>query len=322
MEKITARVRATGQAAYYIVQMYVSIGGIEQWIQMRGAPDTPVLLYLHGGPGGTSVPVSEAWKPWEEYFTVVHWDQRGAGRTFARNGAAGCGRLTIDRMVEDALGVVDYLTATLGRTKVVLIGHSWGGVLGVNLIRRRPELFSAYVGTGQLVNKRRNEELNYQRQMRQAESSGNAQALAALRAIGPPPFPDREALKVLREWADVLADGDGDSVQPRPTPLAPDYNVAEYPTLMKGVEFSRRELYDELETVDLPALGLRFDIPFFLFHGTCDQATPIELVEEYFAAIEAPHKELVRFEGCHHFFVMNRPQEFLRELVVRVLPCL
>ena len=300
--------------------MYVPIGGIEQWIQMRGAPDAPVLLYLHGGPGGTSVPVSEAWKPWEEHFTVVHWDQRGAGRTFARNGESGCGHLTVGRMVEDALEVVEYLTATSRRPKILLMGHSWGSVLGVRVIRRRPELFSAYVGTGQLVNKRRNEEWNYQWQIARAEQSGNAQALSALRAIGPPPFADREGIKTLRQWADVLAEGDGDAVQPRPTPVAPDYSRDEVPALMKGAEFSRRELFDELETIDLPSLGLTFDIPFFLFHGACDQATPIGLAEEYFAAIQAPHKEFVRFEGCHHFVVMNRPRDILRELLARVAP--
>jgi pimeloyl-ACP methyl ester carboxylesterase len=300
--------------------MYVRIGGIEQWLQMRGAAQAPVLLYLHGGPGGTSVPVAEAWRPWEEHFTVVHWDQRGAGRTFAKNGESGCGRLTLDVMITDALEVVDFLSTTLGKRKLVVVGHSWGSVLGVHLIRRRPDLASAYVGTGQLVNKRRNEELNYRRQLWQAERSGNAEALAALRAIGPPPFADRDALKVLRQWADVLAEGDGDPPQPRPTPVASDYSRDEVPALMRGAEFSRRELYDELETVDLPSLGTSFTLPFFLFHGTCDQATPIELAEEYFASIRAPCKEFVRFEGCHHFVVMNRPHDFLEALVTKVIP--
>lgn len=302
------------------LKMYISIGGIDQWIQMRGAPDAPILLYLHGGPGGTSVPVAEAWRPWEEHFTVVHWDQRGAGRTFGRNGEAGCGRLTVGRMVEDGLEVVEYLIATLGKRKIVVVGHSWGSVLGVHMIKQRPGPFTAYVGTAQLVNKRRNEEVNYRRQMAQAERSGNAEALSALRGIGSPPYPDRDALKVLRQWADVLAEGDGDAVQPRPSPIAPDYSRDEVPALMSGAEFSRRELYDELETVDLASLGLAFDIPFFIFHGTCDPATPIELAEEYFASIEAPHKEFVRFEGCHHFVVFNRPQDILRELVARVIP--
>lgn len=300
--------------------MYVPIGDIDQWIQFGGAPDAPILLYLHGGPGGTSVPVAAAWRPWEEHFTVVHWDQRGAGRTFARNGEAGCGRLSIRRMVADGLEVVEFLAAHLGRRKVVVVGHSWGSVLGIHMVRQRPELFAAYVGTGQLVNKRRNEELNYRRQLAQAQNCGNTEALAALRTIGPPPFSDRDALKVLRRWADVLADGDGDSVQPRPTPIAPDYSRDEVPDLMRGAEFSRRELYEELETVDLTSLGLTFDLPFFLFHGTCDQATPIEPAQEYWAAIEAPHKEFVRFEGCHHFVVFNRPRDFLGELVARVIP--
>jgi len=300
--------------------MYVPIGGTDQWIQMRGAPETPVLLYLHGGPGGTSVPLSEAWKPLEEHFTVVHWDQRGAGRTFARNRESGCGRLTISRMVEDTLEVVEYLIATSGRPKILVVGHSWGTVLGVHVVKRRPQLFSAYVGTGQLVNKRRNEEWNYRWQIARAEQSGHAEALCALRAIGPPPFADREAIKVLRQWADVLAEGDGDPPQPRPSPIAPDYSREEIPALMQGAEFSRRELFDELETVDLPSLGLSFDIPFFIFQGTSDQATPIELAQEYFAAIEAPHKAFVRFEGCHHFVVMNRPLDILRELLARVVP--
>ena len=300
--------------------MYVSIGGIDQWIQWGGAPEAPVLLYLHGGPGGTSVPVAEAWRPWEEHFTVVHWDQRGAGRTFAKNGESGCGRLTINRMVADALEVVEFLTATLGKRKLVVVGHSWGSVLGVHLIKRRADLVSAYVGTGQLVNKRRNEELNYRRQISQAERSGNAEALSALRAIGPPPFADREALKVLRQWADVLAEGGGDPAQPCPTPIAPDYSRDEVPALMRGAEFSRRELYDELETVDLLSLGTTFDVPFFLLHGTDDQATPLELAQEYFASIRAPHKELVRFEGCHHFVVMNRSRDFLEALVTKVIP--
>jgi pimeloyl-ACP methyl ester carboxylesterase len=89
--------------------MYVQIGGIDQWVQFRDHdPAKPVLLYLHGGPGGTSVPAAAAWKPWEEHFTVVHWDQRGAGRTFAKNRETGCGSLTIDRMVCDGIEVAEF----------------------------------------------------------------------------------------------------------------------------------------------------------------------------------------------------------------------
>lgn len=303
--------------------MYVQIGGIEQWVQIGGyAPNHPPLLYLHGGPGGTSVPAAAAWKPWEDHFTVVHWDQRGAGRTFRKNGEAGCGRLTIERMVEDGIEVAEFLIAHLARPKILLVGHSWGSALGIYLLRRRPELFSAFVGTGQLVNMRENEEYNYRRQLERAERLENHDALQALRAIGPPPYSQFSSLLTLRDWTDRLTEGDGDPLQPRPTPRAPDFSAEEVPSMLQGAEFSRKELLDELNTVNLPSLGLKFDVPIFFFQGTHDQQTPMELAERYFAAIEAPHKKFVRFEECHHFVVMNRPDAFLGELLTHVRPLL
>jgi pimeloyl-ACP methyl ester carboxylesterase len=127
--------------------VYVRIGHIEQWIQFNGSKrGSPVLLYLHGGPGGTSVPAAAAWKSWDDHFTVVHWDQRGAGRTFRRNGEAGCGTLTIDRMVKDGIEVAEFLTSQLSQPKILLVGHSWGSALAIFMLQRRPELFSAFVG--------------------------------------------------------------------------------------------------------------------------------------------------------------------------------
>ncbi|HEX4050785.1 MAG TPA: alpha/beta hydrolase [Steroidobacteraceae bacterium] len=99
-----------------------------------------------------------------------------------------------------------------------------------------------------------------------------------------------------------------------------DFHADEVPMMLKGAEFSREQLYEELKGIDLPPLGPRFEVPMFFFEGTCDQQTPIELAERYFEDIRAPHKEFVRFEGCHHFVVINRPDAFLRELVERVRP--
>lgn len=307
--------------------MFVSIGGIEQWVQVgdgtgAGAADRPVLLYLHGGPGGTSVPLSAAWKPWDEYFTVVHWDQRGASRTFRRNGPEGCGSLTLDLMVRDGLEVVEYVLGTLAPAsgRVVLVGHSWGSALGVHMLKRRPELFSAYVGTGQLVNMRGNEEYNYRWTLRRAQLMGNTEAVDAVRALGAPPLSDPVKLKTLREWSDRFAEGDGDPLTPSPPVRPANFGPDDVPPMMAGAEFSLRQLLPELFKVDLPALGLEFEVPMFFFHGACDHHTPAELAERYCASISAPHKEFVRFEGCHHFVVMNRPADFLRELVARVLP--
>jgi pimeloyl-ACP methyl ester carboxylesterase len=300
--------------------MYVKIGGIDQWVRIDTEHKSgPPLLFLHGGPGASSWPAAAAWKPWERHFTVVHWDQRGAGLTFGRNGAAQCGHLTIDQMISDGIEVAELLRSHLGQEKIILAGHSWGSFLGVNMVRRRPNLFSAYVGTGQLVNKRRNEEVNYKRQLTQAEASQNFAALAALKGIGPPPY-NRESLRTLRQWADQLASGTGDDVEPRPSPKLSDLTAADVESIMQGRVFSRDELFEELGNADLARLGFAFEIPMFCFHGTEDQQTPMELAQEYFEAITAPVKAFVRFEGCHHFVVFNRPDLFLNELLAKVRP--
>jgi pimeloyl-ACP methyl ester carboxylesterase len=303
--------------------MYVHIGGIEQWVQFNeNERENPILLYLHGGPGGTSVPLAATWKSWEEYFCVVHWDQRGAGRTFRKNGAAGCGRLTIDRMVEDGLEVAEFLVRTLNQPKICLLGHSWGSVLGVLMVTRQPELFSAFVGTGQQVNMRRNEEHNYRWAYNRAAHVGDREALEGLQLLGPPPYNDFGSLLTLREWTDRLTDGDGDPLRPSPGPVSPDFTAEDVSSMKQGADFSRQQLLAELNGIDLPSLITAFDIPMFFFQGTHDHYTPLDLAEEYFSVIAAPNKEFVRFEGCHHFVVMNKSDDFLRELVTRVRPLL
>jgi pimeloyl-ACP methyl ester carboxylesterase len=303
--------------------MYIPIGGIEQWVQFsEDHGENPILLYLHGGPGGTSVPAAAAWRSWEQDFTVVHWDQRGAGRTFKRNGPQGCGPLSLHRIVEDGLELTEYLLANLKARSLLVVGHSWGSAVGIHMLKRRPELFAAYVGTGQVVNMGENERVNYRRYLELARRRMDTEALRALQEIGPPPFRDWEAIKAVREWADRLADGEGDAVQPRPTPIAPDFTRDDVPAMLEGAEYSRRQLFGELMSIDLPSLGTSFGVPMFCFHGTCDQQTPCELAEQYFGRISAPHKEFVPLEGCHHFVVMNRPDLFRELLVNRVRPWL
>jgi pimeloyl-ACP methyl ester carboxylesterase len=225
-------------------------------------------------------------------------------------------------MVEDGIEVAEFLIDHLQPPKILLVGHSWGSALAVFMLKRRPDLFSAFVGTGQLVNMRRNEECNYRRQLQQAERRGNQDALQALRTIGPPPYSDFSSLLTLREWTDRLTEGDGDPLQPRPTPIAVDFTAEEIRAMQQGAAYSRKELLEELNAIDLPSLGPAFVVPVFFFEGTHDQQTPIELAVEYFSNISAPTKGFVSFEGCHHFVVMNRPDLFLRELLAHVRPLL
>ncbi len=297
------------------LNMFITIGNIQQWIQIEtNDPTNPALLIVHGGPGASTRFASAAWQHWRDHFTLVHWDQRGSGRTFAHNGPGGCAPMRFEQIVSDGIAVVEFLQAHLQQARVFVLGHSWGSAIAVHMVKRRPELFGAFIGTGLLVNFVQNEQANYERELAQARAANHREALDALLAIEQPPHANPHNIKVLRDWADKLTEGSGDSPQPRVKPAA-DFSAEDGKAMLQGFQFSATSMYRDLCAVDLPALGFEFDVPMFCLMGTHDQQTPIELAERYFDTIRAPNKAFVRFDGCHHFVHVNRPEDFLAELI-------
>src|SRR5262249_12629821 len=150
----------------------------EQWVTIRGWDrKNPVLLFLHGGPGE----VTDLWTyalfaPWERHFTVVQWDQRGAGRTLRKSGPSIAPTSTLERMVKDGVEIAEYLRKSLGKEKIILVGHSFGSILGVLMARARPDLFYAFVGTGQVGDATRNYAVAYEALVAKARAAGHSQA--------------------------------------------------------------------------------------------------------------------------------------------------
>lgn len=308
--------------------MYVPIGGIQQWMQIRGEDrNNPVLLFVHGGPGGSTLVISSGWQPWEKYFTVVQWDERGTGRTYRKTGSSIAPSMTVDQMTEDGIEVAEFLRTHLHKDKVILVGHSWGSFLGIHMVQKRPDLFFAYVGTGQIVgwpSWEKAGELRYTRVLESARVSNNSKALAELTSIGA--LPDERKLEIVKKWSRLLRLPSQDSLGIKfqiPPPMMPDFTLLDWYYYMKGYRFSRELLYGPngpMGKVDLRSLGLDFAVPIFLFEGTDDSMTPIQPAEQYLAEIRAPRKEFLRFEGANHFLPLNRPDEFLKELRDRVRP--
>jgi pimeloyl-ACP methyl ester carboxylesterase len=172
---------------------YVRIGGIDQWIQIRGQDrNNPVLLCVHGSPGGTWLPLTALFVPWEKEFTVVQWDQRGAGKTLESTGASVADTMSVDRMTQDGIEVAEFLRAHLHKDKIVLLGHSWGSLLGVHMARRRPDLFHAYVGTGQVSSMPRSLQISYAQLLERARKADDSRAVMQLEKSGAPPFDTME----------------------------------------------------------------------------------------------------------------------------------
>ncbi len=179
---------------------FVPIDGIEQWVTIRGADcANAVVLMVHGGPGNPSTPFAEnLYGPWEKDFTLVQWDQRGSGKTFAQNPDTATGTLTMELMARDGVEVAAYATRRLGKRQVILFGGSWGSALAVNMLKLKPELFSAYQGTSQLVEYRANQNATYQRVLELTRAAGDKEAVASLGALGAPPWESPRAFGIVR----------------------------------------------------------------------------------------------------------------------------
>ncbi len=144
---------------------------------------------MHGGPGDVTNPWSFViFAPWEEHFTVVQWDERGAGRTLRRSGPSIAPTMTLDRMVQDGIELTEYLRKHPEKEKVILVCHSFGSILGLRMVRARPDLFYAYVGTGEVADETKNYTAAYDALVKKAQATANQQALEELKSIGPPPY--------------------------------------------------------------------------------------------------------------------------------------
>lgn len=302
---------------------FVRIGGIEQWIAIRGRDrDNPVLLFLHGGPGDVTSPWAFAlFAAWEERFTVVHWDQRGAGRTLRRNGPSIAPTLTVDRMVQDGIELAEHLRKHLGKDQIVVVAHSFGSIVGLRMVRARPDLFSAYVGTGQVVDSRRSLAAAHRGMLDRARAVGNQRALEELSRWGAPSSPSGRAYGVQRRWANAFEGADRFLFGTIGlTLVAPGYSVQDINDSAEGQMLSAERLVPQTSSLGPADLGLAFDIPIFIFQGAEDFTTPAELARGYVDSIAAPLKAFVPIEGAGHFAVFMESDRFLDELVRRVRP--
>lgn len=299
---------------------YVRIGGIGQWIQVRGENRrNPVLLFLHGA-GMTMVPFTPVLRSWERYFTVVQWDRRGAGRTLRRNGREGSGEWTFDLMARDGIEVAEYLRARLGTEQVILLGHSQGSIVGLTMARQRPDLVRAYVGTGQITDMARNEAASYELAVERARATGHRRAARMLAALGAPPYPRPHTWISKQRWS-FATDPELKAWSKRSLRLvltAPGLTLRDIYLFNVAMMSYPQPLYRETMSWSAWSLGIRFAVPVYLLHGDADPHTLTSLVCEYFAAIHAPAKDLVLLPGGGHCAVLTQPGPFLEELRARM----
>ena len=260
---------------------FVQIGGIEQWIAIQGQDRAnPAILYLHGGPGEAQLPFLDQFKPWQRDFTVVNWDQRGAGKTYEKNGEAAMPAFNLDRVVNDAIELAEYARKKLGKKKLILVGQSTGSLLGLKVAQRRPELFYAYVGTAQFVSVIRNSEWQEkQTDVPHTHDGAEMKALHQWALKAPPDLP----------YIDMMARFTGQ--QYNPAPAGAKWSA--------GYGFEAHNIGKEMASFDSMRDVPELAVPYVLVQGRDDRLTPAAVAKVYFDAVQSKGKAYAAIEGGH-----------------------
>ncbi|MFP3152947.1 alpha/beta hydrolase [Lachnospiraceae bacterium ZAX-1] len=307
----------------------VEIGGIQQCLYFRGQDvDNPVILFLHGGPGSPEMEMLHTFQyDWEEDFTVVHWDQRQVGKTYLANDPELVAEtMSFNRVLEDAWEVTQYIQNKLGKDKIVVLGHSWGSVLGTALVQTHPESFSAYIGVGQVINMVDNERVGFEKTLDKAKEAGNDKDVAALEALMPYPA-DEYSTDVYQTIIKVrgyqmkygLATGMNlESVIS--AGLSPYYSLNELRTFLIDHGTIQHELMKYLFAYDAHDFGIEYEMPVFYVIGENDYQTPIILSEAFFGEINAPVKQFFTIPRAGHMTMTDNKTEFTRVLLEEIAP--
>lgn len=271
---------------------FVSIGGIDQWVAIRGRDRSrPAILFLHGGPCDAQSPHLSLFAPWEERYVVAQWDQRGSGKTFTKNGDS-TPDMTIERIAKDAVEVTQNVLRRIGRNKLILVGHSWGALLGLRVVRLRPDLFHAFVGTGQPVNARDIVEKMRSSAISRAQQAGDVEAAAKLQRL--------DALDLVSDMNNFV----GLLVKWTEPFISSDQRYIATPTAFPN-NFCESKLNPTLVTEDARAGGSKLPVPFFVIQGRDDNRTPPAATHAFVEHMHAPAKGYAAIDGGHFAFVTD-----------------
>jgi pimeloyl-ACP methyl ester carboxylesterase len=301
---------------------YRRLGGVDQWVMIRGENlANPPLILLHGGPGLSETVFFRRFNAvLEKSFTVVYWDQRGAGKSF--DSEAPKSSMTVDRFIADLDELVDAVRKRLGRNKVVLFGHSWGSALGVLYAVRFPEKVAAYVGSGQIGDWPAGESLSYAFALAEAERRGDRRAAKKLRAIGPPPHTAKSlwAQRMTLSRLEGRVSAGNMWNLGRVVLGVPESSIFDLPKTMRGFISSIDAMWSQVSRLNLLKLAPALQIPVFFFLGRRDHWVPPETSVAYFDALIAPAKKLVWFEESGHEPFVDEPAKFNTAMVELVRP--
>lgn len=302
----------------------IDVNGHHLDVMIRGHDvDNPVLLFLAGGPGGSELGAMRNHLPGlEEQFTVVTWDQRGTGKAYDELDPTGT--YTLAGAVDDTIEVTNHLRDRFGQDRIYLLGQSWGSTLGVLAVQQHPELYTAFIGTGQMVSQLETDTIFYNDTLEWARATGDNNLVDDLVAIGPPPY-DRmlDYETALSSEHDVYpydhsanSEGGGGFSE---NFFVSEYTLIEQVHLLGGFMDTFSVLYPQLQNIDFRQTATEFEIPMFFVQGAHEADGRAEVFDDWYPMINAPVKDVVVLDTSGHRPLFEQPDEFVDYMVDVVL---
>jgi pimeloyl-ACP methyl ester carboxylesterase len=280
----------------------VDIGGIKQWITIKGTNDkNPVLLFLHGGPGNSAMGYADKFTgELQKHFVVVLWDQRESGKTAELNTSEKT--LSVALMEDDAIQVINYLRRRFSQEKIYLMGHSWGGFLALKLAADHPEFLRACIAVSPMINQLESERLSLQWMVAKAKKEKNREAEKELSLVSIP-FQTGAQLYYHRSWLLKL-------------------NGRKSPSQSFVETWSKKwlHLFNEASAVNFFVSAPELKCPVYFLVGRQDYQTHFKLTEDYHKVLKAPEKSLFWFENAGHNLTFAEPQRLQEIIIKEILP--
>jgi proline iminopeptidase len=309
----------------------VRLGGLEQAISVRATdPDNPVLLYLSGGPGQSDIAFARALlEPLTQDFVVVVWDQRGTGKSYPA--LEPTATFTLDHAVGDTIELAEHLRARFDEDRIYLLGESWGSTLGVLAAQRRPDLFHAYIGSGQMVSQRVTDQIIWRDLLAHARATGDEALHDQVLALGEPPYRDSPwSNSVILGYyplletpytppAAYIARGEASGVGPFGVGGS-EYSFLENANLLRGLLDTFSLMYPQLQEIDFRVDVPSLEIPVYVLDGEHELRGRRELAHEWFEGLTAPHKQLVTYPDAGHAVAFEQLEAVHGLLVNEIVP--
>jgi pimeloyl-ACP methyl ester carboxylesterase len=259
----------------------------------------------------------------------VSWDQRGTGKSYAALDPTST--LTLEQAIADTIELTEFLRSRFHQQKIYLLGESWGSTLGVLAVQRRPDLYYAWIGSGQMVSQRETDRRLYHELLALAAKENDTALATKMRRYGEPPYADIP-------YANAFVMQQYERLSPPYTPpqsyiqrgtaanLGPwgifgqEYTLVEKVNVLRGLIDMFSVMYPQLQAIDFRQTVKQLEVPVYLLDGAAELKARRELALEWFNTLKAPRKRLFRFENAGHSVAFEQFETFSHILTDTILP--